>query len=268
MDETTEEVALPDVKLDRLVAQGTMLAKSFNDQASLEPLEERSLRHLVADYIEATESWRHKVAIGRTLLQLTGRPFPPSTAERTAWQLVGRTYSIGDNNPLTLFDVPTAHGWSAVEILKTSPDTWPDGRFATVLTLFVLTGTAAGFQVTKKVPEGWLSYLARHIGYNRRMLYQDDPQYLIGLRFWAFLSSAEGQGLDLKNWQIDDKTLTRNRKILSLRHRDEITREVLCPNDLEVECLKCTKLPHECPASLLRRSAPSPAVVRTRKAYD
>jgi hypothetical protein len=186
--------------------------------------------------------------IKQTLLQLIGhRPSKPQMT-RLGWQLVGRQEEM-DRRPIPMVDTPAANGWVAVRIDSMSDISWSDDKPGYSLNMFVLSGSAAGFTIKRNVPAGWTRFIAYKVGFSRRMEYQDEPKHLIGLVLWAYAVSKP-EGLEMTAWNIDDKMLKHNKAILKLRNRHFFDDGPECPFELDTECVECTRLTHECQASI------------------
>ena len=250
------EKTLPRIKVDRVVALAGEFGRSFLRRYTTQPVTEEGAQHLALQFVELADRPFAYRGVHQTLRQLVGHPVTLPQAARLGWQIAGRLDDL-EAGPVPLFESPVANEWVALEIQGVGAARWPDGRPAVDLTLFPLTGTPAGFQFVRRVPEGWLRFLAYQIGYSRRVEYPDEPRYLVGLRFWAWTVSGE-EGLDMSKWAMDPAIAKANRLILRLRHRFDTTYETECPRDLDIDCWDCTSSLNECPAAYRRYAGQPP----------
>ncbi len=260
-----QEIPLPNIKAEKALAAALALVESFQGYVG-ETLTDERLEWLARDFAALNYEVRALVGIRRTLRQLVGQRLTAISAERLAWQLVGRTHELMGGNPVALFDKPTANGWALVEIIDAVPSEWPGGKRAVDMRLWALTGGPAGFTFVKKVPEGWFRYLVYQLAYTRRIEYPDTPALLRGVRFWAHLVTVGAGELEMVTWKTDSKVHERNKALVAVRHRDELGYDGGCPIGLAIPCLECTKLPHECPYSVQERKAPIGGTLRRPRA--
>ena len=251
-------VGVPKVKLDDLVDAVFDLADAYRGLAG-KVVDEGVRARIVRDAIYCLDDSRMEAGLTQTVRQLEGRPMTEKIATRLAWQIVARQEDLW-RGPIVWLDVPSSNGWVALEALGTADAEWIDGSDAQTLHLFCLSGTPAGFDLHRKVPERWLNGLAYKIGWNRRVEYPREPKRFIGMRFWAFVVTRAGGELDLQSWATDARILAENRRIIGARQRFELDRlhnprtgAPVCPFEFDHDCQDCTKEPHECPATYRRR---------------
>lgn len=155
--------------------------------------------------------------------------------------------------PLDRFGTAVITEWILLKVLRVQQAVWRETSPGAELLFECVTGKPAGYLFKKKLPDGWLSYLAYKIGFSRRLIYPDDARYLVGLQFWGLTVSAEkAESLDFSDWDVDAKSRKYNQHIIKLRLRNEINQDIDCPFDYSDECISCTKTVSQCEAAFLR----------------
>lgn len=241
-----DEVPLPDFNVLKRIQQATRLSEwlsSFPTDRDLTQHDTDQLASMAGTLIK-----KYHIQLKQTLLQLVGRRPSRNQLKRLAWQLVGRQEEL-ERRPLPIVDAPTANGWVAVKIDSITDIAWADDKAGYKLSLSALSGSPAGFKLSRSVPARWLTFIAYKIGYSRRMEYQDEPQHLIGLLLWAYVVSKP-DGLDMVSWNMDKHMSKHNKEILKLRNRFFLDNGPECPFELDTDCIDCTRLTHECQASI------------------
>jgi hypothetical protein len=196
--------------------------------------------------------------IRQTLFQYKDQFLLPEEVDRLARQLTARS-AEWRRGPILPYKGPARAEWVAVEIRSVERAEWKSGKAAQTLGMYCLTGHPAGVTIPKKVPEGWLSFLAYRIGFSRRKTYDYDPRHFLGLRFWAYIRPKD-DGYDFEEWEVDSRILKDNKLIIAKRLRFDLEAPIndrqekayelaACQYDFQHYCFECTKTARECVAS-------------------
>lgn len=198
------------------------------------------------------------VKIQQTLRQYEGRKVDYAWAEVISRQFVARRKELVER-PLPMFVSVVTTEWVAVEIVDMDPCEWRDSN-GQVLHLRCLTGRPAGQVLKKRVPEGWLAWLAYQIGYTRRLRYSREPTDLVGFRLWGLTAPSEtaSKELDFEEVKITPALKKWNQSIIYRRGRFDIPLDKIpaskiseceCPKSFDHLCQECPVHVSECRAS-------------------
>jgi hypothetical protein len=197
-------------------------------------------------------------ALHDSLVCFHGRPVTNDLVVDMSWRLAGNIDLLREGVPVTTDVALTRKGWCAVQIVKVTPTVinrhTRNKQRGSNLTLFVLTGHAAGVTINRFRSMGQMYSLSRLMGFSaphKQLPYRDERE-LFGLRFGALMDpscvSKEGT-----IWYSDSccegTMLSRNKQILSRRNRIDFA----CPLGKDAEsfpCFRCWKGTESCSASV------------------
>lgn len=260
MTSAAPAVKLPKVKLSELDGQHADLFRMLSVFCSV-PLTDEACVRIAANLLVAFNERYPYENIRQTVFQYKGMRLLPEEVDKLALQIVARQEELL-RGVLLPYRGPTRAGWSLVEIVEVRNVVWKGDRQGRELHLKCLTGHPAGVTVVKKVPDGWLSFLAYRIGFTRRRVYDYNPLHFVGLRIWAYLKPDE-ETYDFEEWEVNSAILKRNKAIILRRMRDDLEAPIndrqeaeyeraACPFAFDHPCFSCPKHAAQCDASIHR----------------
>jgi len=261
-DELSVDLPIPKVRLDKVGLDCARIREALTRWHGfvLTP----GLCRTLAVHLEGSLSvGRVDDAITQTLAQYTNQKLDDDLIAYLARQFIARRAEL-TQGPILKSAGFSQPEWVPYEITRLVPDVWKSGHPAQVLSLYALHGTPSGKVFEKKMKESWLSMFAYKVGYNRRLIYPDMPQQLLGLRFWAFMQPdpEDPKQLLFKELGMDPRMKKANQIIIRRRNRLDLEldetdkegdpKEWACPKALDIYCEGCPQKLTSCSASYYR----------------
>ncbi len=186
-----------------------------------------------------------------TMLQYTGSKVTLAFCKRVSLQLAARQDELR-KGPIIYFQRPTKAEWVPLEIQSLQTCMWHSkagDRAGIEFVMLALGGHPAGHLLRRKFPLAWLGFMARKVGFGRRVQWDDEPQHFLGLRFFGFLKPREDStDLEFSDWEVPPKLRKYNYQIIKLRTRFDYELAE-CPRNLQHYCWQCPHKRSQCMAS-------------------
>jgi hypothetical protein len=132
-----------------------------------------------------------------SIAHLHGRPITQAVVNETAWRLAGNVDALRAGEVVTQDVATRRQGWCALQVVSVkpilmNPKSKDKKKRGSLLSLFVMSGHAAGCRIDKFFSLSHLKYLSKEIGFTapfKEYPYRDEREFF-GLRFGGlFLSS-------------------------------------------------------------------------------